>query len=150
LGDSPKQLAVTLHGRAKLEGEDKFAVAGAMSPADPSPPIQFQLTRVPENETKFHWRATIRGNEEGFMVHGYCTGSRSPLSWPPCGRDASRSAAAAFFDSGRHGASKSPLIAKGFSGAEYRDRFHGYARVPTDGQSVDAQVKHGGNFGHGE
>jgi hypothetical protein len=47
--------------------------------------------------------------------------------------------------------SKSPLIEKGFSGAKYssrripmieqdKHRADGYARVSTDGQSVDAQV----------
>jgi hypothetical protein len=80
-GDRPMQMAaVTLRGRAKLEGKDKFAVAGVET--DPSPPIEFQLRQVAENETKFHWRATIGfqmhdwefENEEGFWVQGYCTG----------------------------------------------------------------------------
>jgi hypothetical protein len=80
-GDSPKQLvAVTLRGRAKLERKDKFAVAGVKT--DPSPPIEFHLRRVPENETKFHWRVTIGfrmhdwefENEDGFWVQGYCSG----------------------------------------------------------------------------
>jgi hypothetical protein len=38
-----------------------------------------------------------------------------------------------------------PLIEKGLSGAEYRDRIapmpRGYARVSTDGQNINAQVK---------
>jgi hypothetical protein len=80
-GDSPKQpAAVTLRGRAKLEGKDKFAVAGVKT--DRSPPIEFYLRHVLENETKFHWRATIGfqmydwefEDEEGFWVQGYCTG----------------------------------------------------------------------------
>ena len=73
-GDTPKQLAaVTLRGRAKLERKDKFAVAGVKT--DPLPPIEFHLRRVPENETKFHWRVTIGfqmydwefENEDGFL-----------------------------------------------------------------------------------
>jgi hypothetical protein len=80
-GDSPKQpAAVTLRGRAKLEGKDKFAVAGVKT--DRSPPIEFYLGHVLENETKFHWRATIGfqmydwefEDEERFWVQGYCTG----------------------------------------------------------------------------
>jgi hypothetical protein len=80
-GDSPKQpVALTLCGRAKLEGKDKFAVAGVKT--GPSPPIKFHLKRVPEDETKFHWRATIGfqmhdwefKHDEEFWVQGYCTG----------------------------------------------------------------------------
>ena len=47
----------------------------------PFPPIEFHLRFVPENETKFHWRATIGfqmhdwefEHEEKFWVIGYCT-----------------------------------------------------------------------------
>lgn len=79
-GDSPKQpAAAILHGRAKLEGKDKFAVAGMKT--EPSTPIKFQLKRVPEDATKFHWRASIGfqmydwefENEEEFWVQSYCT-----------------------------------------------------------------------------
>jgi hypothetical protein len=75
-GDSPKLAAVTLRGRAKLERQDRFAVAGLTT--NPSPPIEFHL--LPENETKFHWRVTIGlqmydweiENEEKIWVQGYC------------------------------------------------------------------------------
>jgi hypothetical protein len=47
---------------------------------DPSPPIEFHLKSVTENEIKFHWRATIGfqmhdwefEHEEGFWVQGHC------------------------------------------------------------------------------
>jgi hypothetical protein len=78
--DSPKRLApVTKRGRAKLEGRDKFDVAGMET--ERSLPIEFLLSRVAEDEIKFHWRAVIGfqmhnwefENEEGFWVKGHCT-----------------------------------------------------------------------------
>jgi hypothetical protein len=48
-GDSPKQLAaVTLRGSAKLEGKDKFAVAGVKT--GHSPPIGFYLKHRPRRD----------------------------------------------------------------------------------------------------
>jgi hypothetical protein len=79
-GDSPKQrAAVTLRGRGKLQGRIKFAVAGVNT--DPTPAVKFHLRRVTEDETKFHWRATIGfqmydwkfDNKEEFWIQSYCT-----------------------------------------------------------------------------
>ena len=76
----PKTLAApVLRGLAKLEGRDKFAVAGFDVGKDPK--IEFHLRTVAETETRFLWAARIdysmydweRDREAGFWVQGYCT-----------------------------------------------------------------------------
>ena len=76
----PKTLAApALRGLAKLEGRDKFAVAGF--DVGKNPKIEFHLGTVPETETRFLWAARIGysmhdwefENEAGFWVQGYCT-----------------------------------------------------------------------------
>jgi hypothetical protein len=75
-----KPFLESLHGIAKLEERDRFAVIGLET--DPTTPIQFRLESVPDTETKFHWRANINfhahdreaANEgEYFWISGYCT-----------------------------------------------------------------------------
>ncbi len=74
-----KVLRESLRGVAKLEGRDRFAVAGLKT--DGKEPIELRLRPVSDTETKFHWRANIGFNmhdwefkiEEGFWIQGYCT-----------------------------------------------------------------------------
>jgi hypothetical protein len=55
---SPKvPVRPSLSGRAKIEGKDRFAVAGTEVGKDA--PIAFQLRPVPVNETRFLWRGTL-------------------------------------------------------------------------------------------
>ena len=49
-----KGFVESLHGIAKLEERDRFAVIGLET--DPTTPIRFGLKSVPDTETKFHWR----------------------------------------------------------------------------------------------
>lgn len=70
---------VSLRGIARFKDEDRFAVAGLETARDT--PITFGLSAVPEEETRFHWRANIGfarqdwmdDIEESFYVECYCT-----------------------------------------------------------------------------
>jgi hypothetical protein len=74
-----KVLTESLHGIAKPEGRDSFAVIGLKT--DGKTPIEFQLRPISDDETKFHWRTTIGfrpldweySQEECFWVQAYCT-----------------------------------------------------------------------------
>jgi hypothetical protein len=76
-GSDKQPSRISLSGRAKLEGKDKFAVAGLKT--DPDLPVGFSLSTVPATETRFVWRATIGFSrhdwkleiEESFYVHAY-------------------------------------------------------------------------------
>jgi hypothetical protein len=76
-GSDKQPSRISLSGRAKLEGKDKFAVAGLKT--DPDLPVGFSLSTVPATETRFVWRATIGFSrhdweleiEETFYVHAY-------------------------------------------------------------------------------
>jgi len=71
-----KVLTESLHGIAKLEGKNRFAVVGLET--DRKTPIKFQLWPVSDTETKFHWRATIGFDHQhlfrkaGFWIRGNC------------------------------------------------------------------------------
>jgi hypothetical protein len=76
----PKAIATpALRGLAKLEGRDKFAVAGF--DIGKNTKIEFHLRTIPETETRFLWAARIGysmydwefDREAGFWVQGYCT-----------------------------------------------------------------------------
>jgi hypothetical protein len=78
---SAKVLVESLRGIVKFEGQDRFAVIGLESRNDM--PIEFYLRRIPDAETKFHWRVDIGFHtprdweveqEERFWIQGFCTG----------------------------------------------------------------------------
>jgi hypothetical protein len=79
-----KVLREFLQGIVKLEGRDRFAVAGLETDPEapiPETPIEFQLRPVSDAETDFQWRANIGFRphdwefnwKESFWITGYCT-----------------------------------------------------------------------------
>ncbi len=72
-------VAPALRGLAKLEGRDKFAVAGL--DVGSGPKIEFHLRSVADGDTRFHWVASIGYSmydwefetKAGFWVQGCCT-----------------------------------------------------------------------------